>query len=153
MSAPIVETKKASKRRIRRIPDDQRQKVSSACDNCKKRKFKCSGEKPCFECLKKGHDCTYTIIDKRSLRGERMAKLKQKKDNNEKQRELVNEQIAQSSIIHPQITPVLPVPEYANVTYQDSSHSTVSGNRFLSFIIKFSDTTELACYCPSRHIK
>lgn len=128
MSAPIVETKKASKRRIRRIPDDQRQKVSSACDNCKKRKFKCSGEKPCFECLKKGHDCTYTIIDKRSLRGERMAKLKQKKDNNEKQRELVNEQFAQNSIIQPQITPVLPVPEYAYVTYQDSSHSTVSGN-------------------------
>ena len=57
-----------------------------------------------------------------------MAKLKQKKDNNEKQRELVNEQIAQNSIIQPQITPVLPVPEYANVTYQDSSHSTVSGN-------------------------
>ena len=52
----------------------------------------------------KGHDCTYTIIDKRSLRGERMAKLKQKKDNNEKQRELVNEQIAQNSIIQPQIT-------------------------------------------------
>ena len=39
-----------------------------------------------------------------------MAKLKQKKDNNEKQRELVNEQIAQNSIIQPQITPVLPVP-------------------------------------------
>lgn len=74
------ESKKISRKRIRRIPDDQRQKVSSACDNCKKRKFKCSGQTPCFECIKKGVDCLYTILDKRSLRGERMAKMKQQKE-------------------------------------------------------------------------
>ncbi|CAX41718.1 zinc cluster transcription factor, putative [Candida dubliniensis CD36] len=128
MSAPAVEIIKVPKKRNRRIPDDQRQKVSSACDNCKKRKFKCSGEKPCFECSKKGYDCTYTIIDKRSLRGERMAKLKQKKDNDEKQRESLNEQFTQSSNVQPHINPALPISEYANLVYQSSRHSPVSGN-------------------------
>lgn len=81
MSSTIhSESRKTPRKRIRRIPDDQRQKVSSACDNCKKRKFKCSGQTPCLECLKKGIDCLYTIIDKRSLRGERMAKMKQQKE-------------------------------------------------------------------------
>ncbi|KAK6457071.1 zinc finger transcription factor of the Zn(2)-Cys(6) binuclear cluster domain type [Scheffersomyces xylosifermentans] len=64
------------KKRIRKLPPEKRQKVSTACDTCKKRKFKCTGEKPCTLCVKKGAECTYTIIDKRSLKSERIAQLK-----------------------------------------------------------------------------
>lgn len=70
-------TNTLSKKRVRRLPPDKRQKVSTACDSCKKRKFKCSGENPCQLCTKKGLPCSYTIIDKRSLKSERMAQLKQ----------------------------------------------------------------------------
>ncbi|KAG2734734.1 hypothetical protein G9P44_002740 [Scheffersomyces stipitis] len=74
-------SKPVAKKRIRKLPPEKRQKVSTACDSCKKRKFKCTGEKPCSVCVKKGVSCTYTIIDKRSLKSERMAKLRKQQEN------------------------------------------------------------------------
>ncbi|KAG7664325.1 uncharacterized protein J8A68_002144 [[Candida] subhashii] len=46
----------------------ERTKVSRACDYCKKRKFKCSGITPCDLCLKKSIECTFSIIDRRTIR-------------------------------------------------------------------------------------
>ncbi|RLV89931.1 Filamentous growth regulator 27 [Spathaspora sp. JA1] len=74
-------SKAPPRKRIRRLPADKRQKVSTACDSCKRRKFKCTGQTPCDVCVKKGLDCTYTIIDKRSLKSERMAKKKLEQEN------------------------------------------------------------------------
>ncbi|KAI5956381.1 hypothetical protein KGF54_000856 [Candida jiufengensis] len=76
-----------SNKRLRKIPPEKRQKVSTACDSCKKRKFKCSGSNPCDLCSKKGYECSYTIVDKRSLKSERMLKLKQEKLQKEKEDE------------------------------------------------------------------
>lgn len=64
-------------KRSRIIPPEKRRKVATACDNCKKRKYKCSGLQPCYLCQRRGHECIYSSIDKRSLKGERMAKQKQ----------------------------------------------------------------------------
>ncbi|KAI5949881.1 hypothetical protein KGF54_005358 [Candida jiufengensis] len=46
----------------------KRRKVSKACDYCKKRKFKCSGIAPCELCAKKGIECSFSIIDRRTIR-------------------------------------------------------------------------------------
>lgn len=47
---------------------EKRTKVSRACDYCKKRKFKCSGVAPCELCTKKGIECEFSIIDRRTIR-------------------------------------------------------------------------------------
>lgn len=47
---------------------DKRTKVSRACDYCKKRKFKCSGVSPCELCTKKGIQCEFSIVDRRTIR-------------------------------------------------------------------------------------
>ncbi|CAI5759740.1 unnamed protein product [Candida verbasci] len=79
-------TKLPSKKRIRRLPPEKRQKVSTACDTCKKRKFKCSGSNPCDLCNKKGLQCSYTIIDKRSLKKVRLEKERREKERREKEK-------------------------------------------------------------------
>ncbi|KAK6197357.1 uncharacterized protein RJT21DRAFT_123160 [Scheffersomyces amazonensis] len=102
------------KKRIRRLPPDKRQKVSTACDSCKKRKFRCTGEKPCETCVKKGYECTYTIVDKRSLKAERMAKLKLMKSQQQPEQQLVfdNNQNATQLIFNQQAQVHLqPVPQ------------------------------------------
>ncbi|KAK4506950.1 hypothetical protein PRZ48_000683 [Zasmidium cellare] len=38
----------------------KRQKVTRACDNCKSRKRRCTGELPCTACHSTGSNCTYT---------------------------------------------------------------------------------------------
>ncbi|KAL6451973.1 FGR27 Filamentous growth regulator 27 [Candida maltosa Xu316] len=50
------------------MDSDKRTKVSRACDYCKKRKIRCSGKPPCDLCIKKDIDCTFSIIDKRTIR-------------------------------------------------------------------------------------
>lgn len=45
---------------------------------CKKKKFKCNGKQPCELCVKKRYECTYTGIDRRSLKAERMLQEKMK---------------------------------------------------------------------------
>lgn len=67
-----------SVKRSRKLPPEKRQKVSTACDGCKKRKFKCSGTNPCKVCVDKGVECSYSITDKRSLKGQRLALERQK---------------------------------------------------------------------------
>ncbi|KAG5418520.1 hypothetical protein I9W82_004048 [Candida metapsilosis] len=82
-------------KRIRRLPPEKRQKVSTACDGCKKRKFKCNGSNPCDSCSKKGFECKYTVIDKRSLKSERLFRLREQKriqEEMEAQRRLDQEQ-------------------------------------------------------------
>lgn len=37
----------------------KRQKVTRACDNCKARKRRCTGEQPCTNCLNNGGHCSY----------------------------------------------------------------------------------------------
>lgn len=39
----------------------QRLRISVACGNCKKRKKRCNGEKPCGPCAKHGWACVYTL--------------------------------------------------------------------------------------------
>jgi hypothetical protein len=39
--------------------DGKRRKVQRACDGCKSRKRKCSGEQPCPLCVSQGLICTY----------------------------------------------------------------------------------------------
>lgn len=65
------------KSRSRSLPTSKRRKVTNACDNCKKRKYKCTGQQPCYLCQKRGNECNYLILDKRSLKGERLAKQRQ----------------------------------------------------------------------------
>ena len=40
-------------------PPNKIRKVSRACDFCKLRKSKCTGEQPCSKCLAKGRECLY----------------------------------------------------------------------------------------------
>ncbi|CAK9441151.1 uncharacterized protein LODBEIA_P50200 [Lodderomyces beijingensis] len=47
---------------------EKRTKVSRACDYCKRRKFKCSGQVPCDLCSKKQMECTFSIVDRRTIR-------------------------------------------------------------------------------------
>ncbi|CAN3372338.1 hypothetical protein DIURU_004538 [Diutina rugosa] len=60
------------KKRVRRLPPDKRQKVSSACDRCRKAKHKCNGLQMCDRCTKKGLPCVYSMVDRRTLKGERV---------------------------------------------------------------------------------
>lgn len=41
------------------VGDGKRRKVQRACDSCKSRKRKCSGEQPCPLCVSQGLICTY----------------------------------------------------------------------------------------------
>lgn len=50
------------------IDFDKRTKVSKACDYCKQRKYKCTGISPCELCTRKGVECKFSIVDKRTLR-------------------------------------------------------------------------------------
>ncbi|CCG24086.1 Fgr27 protein [Candida orthopsilosis Co 90-125] len=79
-------------KRIRRLPPEKRQKVSTACDSCKRRKFKCTGSNPCDLCVRKGYECTYTVIDKRSLKSERLFRLREEKRLREEARGLLGPQ-------------------------------------------------------------
>lgn len=40
-------------------PNRQRPRVTRACDNCKSRKMRCTGKKPCAHCIKMGKTCEY----------------------------------------------------------------------------------------------
>ncbi|KAK6455938.1 fungal-specific transcription factor domain-containing protein [Scheffersomyces xylosifermentans] len=42
-----------------------RKKVTTACDYCKKRKYKCGGKSPCELCSKRNIECKFTFTDKR----------------------------------------------------------------------------------------
>ncbi|KAK6460194.1 zinc finger transcription factor of the Zn(2)-Cys(6) binuclear cluster domain type [Scheffersomyces coipomensis] len=81
------------KKRIRLLPPEKRQKVSTACDSCKKRKYRCTGQNPCETCVRRGYECSYTIVDKRSLKAERIAKLKlQKQGQSINNQEIIHNQ-------------------------------------------------------------
>ncbi|KAF5011058.1 hypothetical protein FDECE_2797 [Fusarium decemcellulare] len=43
----------------RRVRDCDRRRCAEACDNCKRRKQRCDGRRPCARCIKRGlkHDC------------------------------------------------------------------------------------------------
>ncbi|ODQ78130.1 hypothetical protein BABINDRAFT_40429, partial [Babjeviella inositovora NRRL Y-12698] len=70
MPDPVYQRGAPAKKRKRRIvADDQRKKVSRACNHCKKRKIKCNGILPCLGCVNRGISCTISEIDKRSLKG------------------------------------------------------------------------------------
>ncbi|CAN3355413.1 filamentous growth regulator 27 [Diutina catenulata] len=59
------------KKRMRRLPPEKRQKVSSACNHCKRAKNKCNGLFPCDRCDKRSLECEYSGVDRRTLKGER----------------------------------------------------------------------------------
>lgn len=46
--------------RLSPLPPSRRDRVSSACDQCRARKSKCNGDRPvCHECLKRSTSCNY----------------------------------------------------------------------------------------------
>ncbi|CCH44836.1 putative transcriptional regulatory protein [Wickerhamomyces ciferrii] len=55
-------------------PQQKRQKIKKACDNCRTRKIKCNGEQPCSKCSTTGIQCLYTYVEKK--------RVVKKKDNN-----------------------------------------------------------------------
>ncbi|ORX57482.1 hypothetical protein DM01DRAFT_1382031 [Hesseltinella vesiculosa] len=59
----------SQKSQHRPIGSEKRSKSVQACDNCKKKKVKCDGERPsCKRCLHRNIDCTYTTkLTTRSL--------------------------------------------------------------------------------------
>ncbi|EGW35390.1 uncharacterized protein SPAPADRAFT_146579 [Spathaspora passalidarum NRRL Y-27907] len=59
---------------------EPRKKVTKACDYCKKRKYKCSGVAPCDLCTKKKIPCQFSIVDRRTTKGN------QARDKNDRQR-------------------------------------------------------------------
>ncbi|SCU84555.1 LADA_0D02366g1_1 [Lachancea dasiensis] len=48
--------------------DQQRKRVSKACDACRSKKIKCDGTEPCFHCIKVGCACTYSHVVKKRLK-------------------------------------------------------------------------------------
>ncbi|KAJ2861381.1 hypothetical protein GGI22_002467, partial [Coemansia erecta] len=47
-------------------PDGKRQRVSRACDKCRRKKVKCDGKQPvCTHCEELGHQCTYLDATKK----------------------------------------------------------------------------------------
>ncbi|KAF9691111.1 hypothetical protein EKO04_010607 [Ascochyta lentis] len=50
------------KRTLDNIQYRQKSKVSRACDICKAKKAKCSGEQPCSTCDRRGLDCRYEAV-------------------------------------------------------------------------------------------
>jgi Fungal specific transcription factor domain/Fungal Zn(2)-Cys(6) binuclear cluster domain len=52
-----------------RVKDEERRRVSRACDNCKRRKEKCDGLNPCNLCKRRGcePDCVYSDVPSRVL--------------------------------------------------------------------------------------
>eukprot|EP01129_Flabellula_baltica_P002444 TRINITY_DN12258_c0_g1_i1.p1 TRINITY_DN12258_c0_g1~~TRINITY_DN12258_c0_g1_i1.p1 ORF type:complete len:480 (-),score=92.58 TRINITY_DN12258_c0_g1_i1:108-1511(-) len=48
--------------------------ASQACDTCRKKHVRCDGNKPCFQCEKRGDQCAYTF--KKVKRGPKPKKLK-----------------------------------------------------------------------------
>jgi hypothetical protein len=42
--------------------------VTTACEACRARKSKCTGEQPCAFCLSRGVECRFAAVDARSVR-------------------------------------------------------------------------------------
>lgn len=88
--------KQPKKSRSRSLPNSRRRKVTNACDNCKKRKYKCTGEQPCYLCQKRGNECNYLILDKRSLKGERLARQRHLASSDQTKKEPHNNSFSDS---------------------------------------------------------
>ena len=43
------------------VDREKRRKVPRACDECKQRKRRCTGDQPCSACTSAGRDCTYAV--------------------------------------------------------------------------------------------
>ncbi|OBT53965.1 hypothetical protein VE04_05796 [Pseudogymnoascus sp. 24MN13] len=48
--------------RVRQPPSKRQRYTRNACDQCKRRKVKCSGEPSCRQCLRQGYQCTYSYL-------------------------------------------------------------------------------------------
>lgn len=98
--------KQPKKSRSRSVPNSRRRKVTNACDNCKKRKYKCTGEQPCYLCQKRGNECDYLILDKRSLKGERLARQRHLASSDQMKTDGQNNILSNSPPNKPLINPV-----------------------------------------------
>ncbi|CAK7220005.1 hypothetical protein SBRCBS47491_004043 [Sporothrix bragantina] len=56
---PVTESPAAKRRK--KDNNDLRQRVTRACDRCKKRKVRCTGVRPCEHCIEAGMQCTYDL--------------------------------------------------------------------------------------------
>ncbi|CAK7201223.1 hypothetical protein SEUCBS139899_003926 [Sporothrix eucalyptigena] len=59
-AADTMSDSPAAKRR-KKDGNDLRQRVTRACDRCKKRKVRCTGVRPCEHCIEAGTHCTYDL--------------------------------------------------------------------------------------------
>ncbi|KAJ5735921.1 uncharacterized protein N7483_001046 [Penicillium malachiteum] len=57
----IVQASPESAERVKRV----RIRVSHACDRCKRRKIRCTGNRPCSFCAREATRCIYTVPNKR----------------------------------------------------------------------------------------
>ncbi|KAK5996500.1 hypothetical protein PT974_01835 [Cladobotryum mycophilum] len=71
--------------RRRRVPPEQRKRVSTACNNCNIRRVKCSGGNPCKSCFSINSQCIYpTPVEKVHISRTELEELKRKLEVYEK---------------------------------------------------------------------
>ncbi|KAE8415244.1 hypothetical protein BDV36DRAFT_263247, partial [Aspergillus pseudocaelatus] len=46
-------------------PNREHVKISQACSHCRKKKVKCDGAVPCGNCLDRGQQCGYPVLQRR----------------------------------------------------------------------------------------
>ncbi|KAK1676111.1 hypothetical protein BDP55DRAFT_121085 [Colletotrichum godetiae] len=79
-SPPAVgaSTPTASARRFRSASQAEAARTSNACQICRDKKVKCSGQRPCKYCSKRGLDCVFSASEKRKLYSISYASLRTK---------------------------------------------------------------------------
>ncbi|EFW99074.1 nonribosomal peptide synthetase-like protein [Grosmannia clavigera kw1407] len=61
LASPSETPVEGSSRKRKRVPPELRRRVTRACDRCKRRKVRCTGDKPCLHCTEAKSTCTYDL--------------------------------------------------------------------------------------------
>ncbi|CAH0046228.1 unnamed protein product, partial [Clonostachys solani] len=57
--APARDQRVVTRNRRRRVAPESRKRVAVACNSCNSRRIKCSGERPCSQCVRSSRTCVY----------------------------------------------------------------------------------------------
>lgn len=91
----------------------KRQKIKKACDNCRARKIKCDGERPCVKCQNSNTRCLYTHVEKKR-------QVTRKEDKSSSIQSLDKRMNKMESLISTLIE-TLNTPEISPTSHKDSS--------------------------------